>query len=403
VVVKPTVGALDLVTRSAEGVRNMGRQHLLQEEFFLANSRIRPPRAFGPQGELQEFNPEAATGQEVLRFVLKGAFEAECLSRYLHLVTQKTGREGSSMLRNHTQTPENCSRWLLCSHNRLVYVEEFKMEQERLGIQVLWTSPLQFISGISKLESAQAIKIQLQEPTHFTRNIKYSRETPMVFDQSEMDTITLYTLLEKTLGKLNAEKHIRGPALDSIVLQANLKKASVKVIIAVTKQRWYVISNNVLYEFSEPPSLARSEMTMCLPLTKLAVSCGPFDSYSHAIRVRAVGGQPKGMGCVKRDIDSGRLKISNLDELMLVMPSHSVMEEWALALYQNTIEVTRTHIYGDSTLEDLGPSQTTKPGKSPQAFENPTLLFLDCFHLHADTDLQKVSEELEMMIHLHTP
>jgi len=68
--VKPTVGAVDLVTRTTEGIKNTGNE-------VIEKKRTRAPRHFGPDQLLTIYDSSKAEGQYVLKITENGLFRAQ--------------------------------------------------------------------------------------------------------------------------------------------------------------------------------------------------------------------------------------------------------------------------------------------------------------------------------------
>ena len=79
---KPMIGAVDLVTRTAEGVRNTATYW---DE--IRRGRIRPPRYFGRDTVLETFSEYKACGQEMLYTVERGRYRSEF---YMHHIEEET-------------------------------------------------------------------------------------------------------------------------------------------------------------------------------------------------------------------------------------------------------------------------------------------------------------------------
>jgi len=67
---KPTIGAIDLLTRTGEGIKN-------NASLFEQSKRKRNPRYFGPDGVLDEYDPHAAVGQTILSCISDGKYSNE--------------------------------------------------------------------------------------------------------------------------------------------------------------------------------------------------------------------------------------------------------------------------------------------------------------------------------------
>jgi hypothetical protein len=72
ILTKPAVGCIDLLSKTAEGIKNTTTYF---EEHRL--SRIRPPRYFGPDRVLRSYNYRRAEGQEVLYTLEGGKYHNE--------------------------------------------------------------------------------------------------------------------------------------------------------------------------------------------------------------------------------------------------------------------------------------------------------------------------------------
>jgi vacuolar protein sorting-associated protein 13A/C len=70
--IKPAVGVVDLVTRTAEGIRNTTTYW--DEKHRL---RVRPPRYFGGDRVLQPYNLEKSEGQELLFTIEEGKYQTD--------------------------------------------------------------------------------------------------------------------------------------------------------------------------------------------------------------------------------------------------------------------------------------------------------------------------------------
>jgi hypothetical protein len=75
VVAKPTVGAIDLVTRTTEGIKNTTT--LLDEK----KERVRYPRTFGNDNRIIEYDAIKSEGQHILYTIQNGKFQDE---KYVH-------------------------------------------------------------------------------------------------------------------------------------------------------------------------------------------------------------------------------------------------------------------------------------------------------------------------------
>ena len=81
ILTKPAVGCIDLLSKTAEGIKNTTT---FFEEARL--SRVRPPRYFGPDRVLRSYNYRRAEGQEVLYTLEDGKYRSEwcvCVCVYL--------------------------------------------------------------------------------------------------------------------------------------------------------------------------------------------------------------------------------------------------------------------------------------------------------------------------------
>lgn len=79
---KPVIGAVDFVTRTAEGVRNTATYW---DE--IRRGRIRPPRFFGRDKVLETFSEFKSCGQEILYTVERGRYRNEF---YMHHIEEET-------------------------------------------------------------------------------------------------------------------------------------------------------------------------------------------------------------------------------------------------------------------------------------------------------------------------
>jgi len=71
-VVKPTIGAIDLVTRTAEGIKNTTT--ILDDNI---KARVRPPRYFAPDATLRVYDLYKSIGQELMSVVDDGKFKGQ--------------------------------------------------------------------------------------------------------------------------------------------------------------------------------------------------------------------------------------------------------------------------------------------------------------------------------------
>lgn len=79
VYVKPTVGALDLVTRTTEGIRNTTTYFDEKDR-----RRVRAPRFFGPDKILHQYDGYKAEGQEYLFLTEEGKYKSDWYIHHFH-------------------------------------------------------------------------------------------------------------------------------------------------------------------------------------------------------------------------------------------------------------------------------------------------------------------------------
>ena len=80
-VFKPVVGAVDLVTQTAEGIKNTTK---LGDELQM---RVRPPRMIDADGILRRYQMRDAFGQELICTAEKGKYQNE--HHVAHIVLSK--------------------------------------------------------------------------------------------------------------------------------------------------------------------------------------------------------------------------------------------------------------------------------------------------------------------------
>jgi len=80
VVLKPTIGTIDLITQTAEGIKNTTT--VLDNQRKI---RVRPPRHFGSDGLLRLYNVDKAIGQEFLVTANKGKLKNQFYVYHINL------------------------------------------------------------------------------------------------------------------------------------------------------------------------------------------------------------------------------------------------------------------------------------------------------------------------------
>ena len=145
---KPSIGVLDLLTKTGEGIRNA-----TATAEGMNRHRDRPPRYFAPDHVLQPYSPVYSAGQALLRSVADGQFMHDF---YI----------------SHSATSDGCM--LLVSHQHLLYFSASRA--------LLWHEPLSKITAIEA--SDEGINLQLRTvPMPTQRTVRTPKtETMQVYD-----------------------------------------------------------------------------------------------------------------------------------------------------------------------------------------------------------------------------
>jgi vacuolar protein sorting-associated protein 13A/C len=95
VAVKPTVGMLDMATQTAKGIINTATY------FEAKTRRARPPRHFGQDGVLRDYDEQSAAGQTILCTIAKGKFRGDVYAFHADLPAPSQS-SGKTVLVSHT-------------------------------------------------------------------------------------------------------------------------------------------------------------------------------------------------------------------------------------------------------------------------------------------------------------
>lgn len=158
---KPTIGVLDLLTKTGEGIRNA-----TDMADGMQRTRDRPPRYFGPDRVLQPYSAARSAGQELLRRVDNGRFVRD------FYITHYDMMEGSV---------------LLVSHQHLL----FFTSAPKLILQ--WSEPLSVITAIEGADDYVTLQLR-STPTNAHRVIRTAKEETMAVYNWLMEQIKEYAL-----------------------------------------------------------------------------------------------------------------------------------------------------------------------------------------------------------------
>ncbi|CBN77551.1 similarities to vacuolar protein sorting-associated protein [Ectocarpus siliculosus] len=315
VAIKPVVGVFDLGTRAFEGIRNASRMDEDSDDDGtsthrpggevggpgaaggLLSLRARPPRMFGPLGEMDPFTWEAAVAQAVLRAGMRDEedFPSERIRWFRRLTlrarhlrglvirssssstttTAKSkggakgenaestaaaaegGRAGGGVAASSksgdgsSSSPDEAfvTRWVIVTDKRMLHAQEEPgwgadkekvktLDLARFGVAFSPWSPA--LGGVRVLWDAplSSIRSLTLEPAH--EGVKVELSAPVEYSTDH----------QGSMGPEFAQIHLVRPHKYSICLQGHLIRMHSSGLLTTLERHWYAVANGILYEYT---------------------------------------------------------------------------------------------------------------------------------------------------------
>jgi Vacuolar-sorting-associated 13 protein, DH-like domain/Vacuolar sorting-associated protein 13, extended-chorein/Vacuolar-sorting associated protein 13, adaptor binding domain/VPS13, central RBG modules/VPS13-like, N-terminal/ATG2/VPS13, C terminal domain/Intermembrane lipid transfer protein VPS13, C-terminal len=204
VFLKPTIGAVDLVTRTTEGVRNT-------TTYFDddTQARIRPPRHIGTDRLVKAYDADAAAGQAAVVSLAHGRFADDCFMWLAPLHGDVAAAEQSEAAPSSSSIRRT---WFLLSDETFFYLHGSPAPGQRL--QIKWRVPLLSVGAV--MESGDNVQVLLKDSAPYN-----APSTP------EAHRHQLVTMLAELLSE---RQHVRQPfdAHDPLLIGSNSEREFVQ-------------------------------------------------------------------------------------------------------------------------------------------------------------------------------
>jgi len=131
VAVKPIIGTVDLVTRTAEGIKNTTKYG-----DSTLKTRFRPPRHFGYDHLLKVYDLQLATGQEILHLMDDGKYKHEYFMYGVNLKEKEKLliTSASVIIAQEPKTLDFTNRWSTSWYLPKEKVERVFIEDNKIGL-----------------------------------------------------------------------------------------------------------------------------------------------------------------------------------------------------------------------------------------------------------------------------
>jgi hypothetical protein len=241
VALKPAVGVIDAVSRTAEGIKNAtfsNHQRMIgAEEEVSYHSRIRRPRTFSRAGAIVRYDKDAAIVQELVAETFGDAF--------VILYHQRLNRSAANGYQEAWGLGSGVEYIVLVGKDRFMLVS-LSTPASGKRLKVLWSCHATYISQLFCDENGDLIC-----PTNFPVSLSglWSDNNCVIVDDDYKDYIALQLLLEKTIGVKLSRRQAMRPRGGFFVAKAWKKSEGLKRMLASQTSHAYLLHTNVLYEF----------------------------------------------------------------------------------------------------------------------------------------------------------
>lgn len=307
VAVKPTVGLFDLASRTTEGLSNFvqldGKISGDDADMCDPAARSRLPRAILDDKRIKPFDMFTATAQHWLRLCDDNGNMDERLV-HCRLITQGSTRKrgqmpldddeeresladydeqdvvsmpglGASSSMTLSAMPGHTNRWLICSDERIVLVQEPDGGVMKGRPEILFETPVRHLNSrnLRILAKPMRIVFPLNEQSKYTSERTALKRPVMCHPHVHLDAL-FHDLVHDCLGRGYVESHTIPPERQSIVKEGVLAKvpkgfgASVKS----STKHFVQVAGHMLYLYSETLANPKAQdLMMAIPLVNLQI------------------------------------------------------------------------------------------------------------------------------------
>ena len=265
VAVKPAVGMMDFTARAAEAMRKASTLKARSINIDVADpwSRTRPPRVMSHR-KLEKFDAARAQAQmwlvqAIYDDLLKDRMKDEHSPFVEHLTLCQQVHDGSSVAAGFEEemVRTDRTRWLLCTHSRLLLVQEPPASLE-IGRKptILLECPIDSIDEVTLRQDPQQVIISLNAGVV----CKYGTERaglrrPKILDQKVHLESIFFDLLVRTIGESEAMQHATVPAPRFVAIEGKIKKLPGGNVfnqgLRSATRHWCVVAKHVLYIYRQ--------------------------------------------------------------------------------------------------------------------------------------------------------